>query len=92
MDFDNGWFIPAMGQLRLLYAEEPVVNATLQMLGGTALFSFVTYVYTYLWSSSEEDANFAWYMNYGGGIADHHKNYLSTEFLERTRVRSIRNF
>lgn len=92
VDFDNGWFIPAMGQLRLLYAEEPVVNATLQMLGGTALFSFVTYLYTYLWSSSEEDANFAWYMNYGGGIADHHKNYLSTEFLERTRVRSIRNF
>ena len=91
VDFDNGWYIPGMGQLRALYTEETVVNATLQMLGETNVFPPATYG-TNLWSSSELDANFAWYMGSNGGINYQHKNYLSSIMLERMRVRSIRNF
>lgn len=91
VDFDNGWYIPAMGQLRSLFAEEPAVNATLQLLGGTVLFPDVTYG-TLLWASSEKDGYFAWYMDSGGGIRNQHKNYLSSIYLSKMRVRSIRDF
>ncbi len=91
VDFDNGWYIPGMGQLRALYTEETVVNATLQMLGETNVFPPVTYG-ALLWSSSELDTNFAWYIGNNGGINYQHKNYLSSMNLERMRVRSIRNF
>ena len=91
VDFNHGWYIPAIGQLRTLFTEEPTINATLQLLGGTVLFPDVSYG-AKLWSSSERDNYFAWYLDSGGGIRNQHKNYLSSIFLTPMRVRSIRNF
>lgn len=91
VDFDNGWYIPAMGQLRAMFTEEPVVNATLQLLGGTVMFPN-TSSGAYLWSSSEKDGYFAWYLDSGGGVRNQHKNNLFSLFLDAMRVRSIRNF
>lgn len=91
VDFDNGWYIPAMGQLRTLCTVEPEVDATLQLLGGTVLFPEV-YMTARLWASSEVDANYAWYMAPECGYNNQHKNYLYADFLAAMRVRSIRNF
>jgi len=91
VDFNHGWYIPAIGQLRTLFTEEPTINATLQLLGGTVLFPDVSFG-AKLWSSSERDNYFAWYLDSGGGIRNQHKNYLSSIFLTPMRVRSIRNF
>ena len=92
VDFDNGWYIPAMGQLRMLFSEEYAINATMQLLGGTVLFPSLTTLSALIWSSSELDNNFAWYMDGGGRVNNQHKNYLNANFLARMRVRSIRNF
>ena len=92
VDFDNGWYIPAMGQLRMLFSEEYAINATMQLLGGTVLFPSLTTLGALIWSSSELDNNFAWYMDGGGRVNNQHKNYLNANFLARMRVRSIRNF
>lgn len=92
VDFDNGWYIPAMGQLRAMFTEESAVNATLQLLGGAVMFPSNVTFGGRLWSSSEKDGNFAWYLDSGGGVRNQHKNYLYSEFLVSMRVRSIRNF
>lgn len=91
VDFDNGWYIPAMGQLRTLCTVEPEVDATLQLLGGTVLYPDV-YMGARLWSSSEVDGYFAWYMGQECGYNNQHKNTLYADFLAAMRVRSIRNF
>lgn len=36
-DFDNGWFIPAFGQLARLYAATPDINASLEVIRGELL-------------------------------------------------------
>ena len=62
VDFDNGWYLPAAGQLKLLYNELMDVNASLSMVGGTRIED-VTGTYgvnngdVYLWSSTEWNAN-----------------------------------
>jgi hypothetical protein len=92
VDFDNGWYIPAMGQLRMLFSEEYAINATMQLLGGTILYPSVSMFSVQIWSSSEVDNYFAWYMGGGGRVNNQHKNYMNADVLARMRVRSIRNF
>ena len=49
------WFLGSLGEMMLMYDN-------LQGVGG---FAAVIY-----WSSSENDANFAWYQNFSGGLQD----------------------
>ena len=37
VDFENGWYIPAAGQLNILFGELLIVNATLALLGNDGL-------------------------------------------------------
>lgn len=63
VDFDNGWYLPAMGQLRILYGYLIQVNASLATVGGTL---FGMNAYWRYWSSTEYNANDAGYVhNYG---------------------------
>lgn len=50
VDFNNGWYLPSMGQLSLLYSEIVAVNASLQLVGGTLFYMNSAWVY---WSSTE---------------------------------------
>ena len=54
VDFANGWYLPAEGQLVLLREEETPVNITLSQVGGTS-FGGGSY-----WSSTEYSDYFTW--------------------------------
>ena len=82
VDLDNGWYLPAAGQLRVLYGELPTLNASLQMVGGT---QFPMSGYWGYWSSTEIDENYAWDVNTYGYMYVLDKSGNS-------RVRSVRAF
>lgn len=53
------WYVPACGQLALIYLNKTEINAALAKIGGTALAARDCY-----WSSSENDSKYAWYVNF----------------------------
>lgn len=63
VDFDHGWYLPAMGQLNILYGNLVEVNAGLAAVGGTLFEMNADWVY---WSSTEYSSNYAW-VQYGSG-------------------------
>jgi len=48
VDFENGWYLPSIGQLRILYSNMALIQSTLDANGGTSLSKDRTY-----WSSTE---------------------------------------
>lgn len=82
VDFANGWYLPAAGQLRLLFAEIVTLNASLQIVGGTQFPMDSSWWY---WSSTEYGQSYAWYVGINGVVDHHFKN-------TNRRVRSVRAF
>jgi len=82
VDFDNGWYLPAVGQLRLLLCEIVTLNASLQVVGGTQFPMNSVY---YNLSSTEFGQNFAWGSGYSGNVISNSKNSGGS-------VRSVRAF
>lgn len=82
MDFDNGWYLPAAGQLRLLCAEIVTLNASLQIVGGTQFPLNTTMDF---WTSTEHEAAMAWVVSLGGSLAHYLKSF-------QCKVRGVRNF
>ena len=60
----NDWYIPACGQLALMYLAKTDINAALAKIGGTAFES------NGYWSSSEDGAGGAWYVYFDSGGVD----------------------
>ena len=60
-DTYNDWYIPACGQLALMYLNMTEINAALEKIGGFALTSY------YYWSSSENSSSNAWLVNFIDG-------------------------
>lgn len=63
VDFENGWYLPAIGQLRLLGAEIPYMNNSLQIVGGAVIDSDNL---SYYWSSTERNTSYAYYVSVSG--------------------------
>lgn len=87
VDFENGWYLPAVGQLKKLYARFDEVNATLKEMDGD-LFKKTGYTY---WSSTECTPYDAWYLCSIGGISrtsNSHNDCKSTLRL----VRAVKTF
>lgn len=85
VDFENGWYVPAIGQLNLLFAELMTVNTSLQTAGGTPLTSNS---YFWYWSSTEYDQTYAWKVTVDGNT---HFDYKSG-YNANNNMRAIRNF
>ena len=82
VDFDNGWYLPAIGQLRTLYGELPTLNISLQIVGG-AQFSMNGNLW--YWSSSENSGQHALGVTGSG--------FVTTDFKSSgNRLRSVRSF
>jgi hypothetical protein len=82
VDINNDWYLPAAGQLRIIYSEFVLLNASLQIIGGSQFPMEMNYYYL---SSSEVNETNAWYVNYFG--------YVYPSLKTNTgRVRSVRNF
>ena len=86
VDFANGWYLPAMGQLNILYGNLIEVNAGLAVVGGTLLGMNAEWWY---WSSSEYSTYCSWNLSSSGAV-----NYsLKDEnFYEHIGVRSVSDF
>ena len=76
----NDWYIPAFGQLALMYLNMTDINAALTQIGGVNIFD------NYYWSSSECDYDSGWfvYINSGGVANGRGKNFS-------LRVRFVRD-
>ena len=89
VDFDNGWYLPALGQLRIMYGVWSFLNESLQLVGGALFpmdYSSSSSGMSY-WSSTERDASNAYYIHPYGNI------WAAKEFAySGIRVRSVRNF
>ena len=86
VDFENGWYVPAIGQLNYLYGNLVEVNASLERVGGTPFEMEGDWRY---WSSTESSGVTAWNL-YSTGELDYanYTNYKSYSW----RVRGVRAF
>lgn len=77
------WYLPAAGQLGLLFGEIVTLNASLQVVGGTPFPMNTNWWY---WSSTEYGQNAVWIVNNSGHVSVHLKSY------DTGRVRGVRAF
>jgi len=88
VDFENGWYLPAIGQLNYLYGNLIEVNASLNMAGGVPFETGITWRY---WSSTEHGSQGAWVM-YASGLLFGDGGYGEPRKNNTYRVRAVRNF
>ena len=88
VDYEHGWYWPALGQLNILYGSAPIVNNSLKQIGGTLLQGAWVY-----WSSSTYgyDNDCALYYASSGAMGAVVKT-RDTMPQAPMDVRSIRNF
>ena len=87
VDFENGWYLPAAGQLKCLYKNLKDVNASLEKAGGL----IVKPIGDTYWSSTEYSDINAWYLITIGGLEYTSNGY--NDHKDGTRlVRSVRDF
>ena len=82
VDFENGWYLPTLGQLNYLYGNLIEVNAGIYAAGGTPFETGINWAY---WSSTEYSTQYTWVLLSNGGF-----NYDSMPASRR--VRAARNF
>ena len=80
VDLNNGWYIPAAGQMRQLFDEIVIVRASLQIVGGADLD--ISYNH---WTSTERNLRDFWDMSGLGTVFAQAKH-------ANIRLRSIRSF
>ena len=90
LDYENGWYLPAIGQLKRLYSKLDKVNESLSAVGGDE-FSSDTDPNWECWSSSEYNVVSAWYMTASGELRFKDVTYNGTKDGRRV-VRGVRNF
>lgn len=78
----NGWYLPAAGQLRKLFAELPTISATLTRLGSVAQ-QFAGFYY---WSSSEYSYSSAWNVIYSGYVFNYGKSDFNHNYARPVRA------
>jgi PKD repeat protein len=94
VDFDNGWYLPAAGQVNLLYGELVDVNVSLILVGGTPIVDTTgTYGVSngdvYLWSTTEWNRDQAMTVKVMDGLV---RSYDKGTTVNKHYVRSVINF
>lgn len=81
VQYGNGWYLPAIGQLIVLYGNMPEINAALDAAGGSRMNG------RQYWSCTEENGGVisAWMLNFAGAS-------IATPKGDYSNVRAIRNF
>jgi len=82
VDFENGWYLPATGQLNLLFLETNLINPSLQAVGGVTFPPSGTYT----WTSTEHSSYYAWTINFFNG------SVIRSSKISSPKVRSERSF
>ena len=87
-----GWYLPAVGQLSMIYAQLPLIETALIDAGGSPMKSGMWDTY---WSSSEMDINYAWTVNFSLPIPQGENNYIYSHSGElvpelKSTIRNVR--
>ena len=85
VDFENDWYLPAAGELRLLYNQILVVNNSLAAIGATPLYENTDNY----WSSTERTPYHMHDMARNGNLGNYTKTPCNNALVG---VRSIRSF
>ncbi len=85
VDFENGWYLPASGELRLLFNQILVVNNSLASIGATPLFEDTNNY----WSSTERTPYHMHDMYINGNLGTYTKTPCNNSWVG---VRSVRSF
>ena len=88
LDFENGWYLPTIGQLNYLYGNLIEVNAGIYAAGGTPFETGISWIY---WSSTEIGTGSAWLLKSSGWL-NGDPAYVETGKGASHRVRAARNF
>ena len=88
VDFENGWYLPAIGQLNYLYGNLIEVNAGLYVAGGVPFETGTSWRY---WSSTEHGSQGAWFLQ-ASGLLFGDGGYGDPRKPSTYRVRAARNF
>lgn len=65
----SGWYVPSVGELKMLYQAKDKVNDSLTALGSTFTLSSTSRSSSYYWSSGENSRDDAWTVNlYSGSV------------------------
>jgi hypothetical protein len=87
VDFDNGWYLPAAGQMRWMLAYVNEINESLSIVNGTPLA--LPYP-DWHWTSTETDLYHAGVITRTGSVSNYMKwNYIGTWNIG---VRSVKTF
>jgi len=87
VDFENGWYVPTIGQLNYLYGSLNEVNNSLMTIGGSPFAGEWRY-----WTSTENGYKYAWYLSSSGDVLTYQGLYYDGYKNESYRVRAAINF
>ena len=59
--FNRGWYIPSIGELYVMYLMKDAINKALEYTNRTPIQD------TWYWSSTEDSATYAWYLDFSNG-------------------------
>lgn len=88
LDYENGWYLPAIGQLKRLYANLDKVEESLSAVGGTPFSNTEDWEY---WSSTEYSVCDAWSIDFTGKLYHNDESYNGNKD-DRKLVRGVINF
>ena len=86
VDFEHGWYLPAPGQMRVLYAQMPFITTALLNANGSPLAN-ATY-----WVSAEVDDLWAWALVYADNTGGYFYKVIKDNIAWNCRVREVRSF
>lgn len=84
LDFDNGWYLPSMGQLSVMYGGIIAINNSMQLVNGTPLFDGTSYN-KYLWSSTNDNGFYIHCLDNKGHV-------WATTYNATQNTRGVRSF
>ena len=81
IDFEHGWYLPASGQLSMLYAQLPLIETTLMAAGGTTLDTNTYCSSTEQGVDSWCSIDFFWGVNFSSAtVPDYYYNVSAGNF------------
>lgn len=85
VDFEHGWYLPAIGQLNYLYGNLKEVNVSLDTVGGSKFVGDWE-----IWSSTENNFTLSWYLNNSGDLCLYTTYYGSGHYNGKENGRCVR--
>lgn len=76
-DLDDDEWIPALGELAIIFKNKDKLNEALASVGGDEL------VDDWYWSSTEYNANYAWSVNFSNGLVTNTYGYKGGSYVVR---------